>query len=180
MAIDHPDGTVPIAFTKADIKVPVDIQAQYITLDINIKAQTADVTINITAQSVGVYIQGEWTAKQGQQKFLYGPSSGLINPGYGETVITYAIPTGKTLFINSIGAAVQDDPMTHIAVDASIEGYVSNEDCSIFFVFAGRPGCFGSFPTPIRFDAGDTLYMAISNLGPDACFFGGSLGGWEI
>lgn len=54
MPTDHPDGTVPTVFSKADVKVPVDIQAQFITLEVDITAQTVGaISIDITAQSVG-------------------------------------------------------------------------------------------------------------------------------
>jgi len=54
MPQDHPDGTVPTVFSKADVKVPVDIQAQYITLDVDITAQTVgNIAIDVAAQSVG-------------------------------------------------------------------------------------------------------------------------------
>lgn len=52
MPQDHPDGTIPMIFTKADVKMPVDIQAQLLTLDINIKAQDAKVAITINATDI--------------------------------------------------------------------------------------------------------------------------------
>ncbi len=174
---------VPIDIQAAYIMMPVDIQAQYITLNIDIVAQSVghievdlvaqsvgsiainiaaqdltNLNISINTQAVGLYYGGEWEVKAGNGWQL--DAGGSIT-NFGDSLYDdYAVPTGKTLYINSLGffvaagAAASADLPQHGLVQL-----LNNTDTVILYQLGGDGGGGMTFPSPLSLAAGKTLRL---------------------
>ena len=170
------DVMIPIDIQGAYIMMPVDIQAQYITLAIDITAQTignldiniadatigeisvnitaqdlANLNITINAQNIGVQLQPDWQAYQGNDKNFYG-TGGDVATGYS-IVVLYTVTAGKTLYLVSAGASL----WAHAAANRN-----NNQICCLFvqvngvtvFAIGGNGGASVTYPKPIKVTAG--------------------------
>jgi hypothetical protein len=161
MGQDHPDGTLPVALSKADIKIPVDIQAQYTDLDINIKSQAADVTIDIEAQSVGVHLEAEWECVQGNYKAIEAASANIAVGGqaFGD----YTVPTGKVLYLCMLSAISGGHDAADRDLNQVLEVRIESPIGTNRIVAGGNAGFISSINPPTKITAGATVRVRLVN-----------------
>jgi len=198
------DIMMPIDIQGAYIMMPVDIQAQYVTLDIDIVAQTVgnievdlvaatvgtldiditaqtigDITIDVEAQSIGMQLQPDWQTKEGNQKYF---RSTAVNKATGAGAFTnYEVPVGKTLYITHFGgscyaytAADRDkNQILYIGLAEENSGNLRAEQ-------GGNGGAGQTFPTPIKYVAGEILRYIVLNYANHNCTLFMTVGGYEI
>jgi len=181
---------VPMDLQGALIQMPVDIQGQYITLDINIESVAADVTLNvnitasavtinmdIVAQSVGVYLQPEWAAKQGQDKNFAGYTENTVR--FGTASVEYTVPSGKTLYMYAITGA------SNAYVDSNSE---LNQMCMVqiqvnatpMASIGGNGGAGMNFSKPYKLAAGQVLTLICENMSNHTCDLRIAANGYEL
>jgi len=157
MPQDHPDGTVPMQLTGADKKVPTDWQDQF----------------------RGVYLQPEWTAKEGTDKNLF---ANIANQAFAAVLdLSYTVPIGKILYVNSISFAINGN----LAADAEKNNigrlylYDVTNDKSIAVV-GGNGG--GQLPLlkPIAFSATTEIKLRLYNMAGHNTDLFSCLEGYEI
>lgn len=192
MQIIGSDIMVPIDVQGAYIMMPVDIQAQYVTLAIDIVAQTVgniaidlvaqsigniaidinaqtigNINIDIDTQSIGVHTEAEWEIVAGNSKYLTGETSELaayLDTGDYGVIISYSVPSGKTLYIYGFGFAIR--PYT--AANGS-KTYRYGQ-CRLMagttdLVIGGNGGANAySFACPVKVATGVTVSLRIRNL----------------
>ena len=179
---------VPIDIQGALIMMPVDIQAQYLTLSIDIVAQSVgsievdlvaqsigsininiaaqdleNLNINLNAQGVGIYYGGEWEVKAGNGVRI--DAGGALAAFFDNTSDDYTVPTGKTLFINSLGFAIWASAAG--SADLAQHGVVqilNNTDTAILYQLGGDGGGGVSFPSPIPVPAGKVVRLICYNM----------------
>jgi len=173
-------GSIAIDISAQSIgNLNVNIAAQTGNVNVNIAAQSGNVTINVAAQSVGVYLQPEWAAAQGTDKNFRASQAGLSFGTYGYA--SYAVPTGKTLYITHIGGysyahAVADADKNQIMAisiyDATAPGYL--------FETGGNGGAFANLSKPIRVPAEHTVWFMAWNFANHDCDVSVSVSGYEV
>lgn len=158
-----------VAQTLAQINV--DIIAQTVgNLAVNITAQDlAQLVIKIAAQTVGVYLQPEWTALQGTDKNMAATAAGAS--GALTLVLTYTVPTGKTLYINQWGFNVQ--------AAAGVIGLLYSTATPLVYS-GGYSGNAHSLPKPVAVAAGGIARIYCIQYSSGAATMGASLGGYEL
>lgn len=210
MPTDHPDGTFPVAFIMADIKMPVDIQAQYVTLAVDIKAQTlSQVNINIAAQTLGqlnvniaasaitmnvavtgtanisVTAQTVGVYLQPEWASKEGKEKGWLysgsqKPPAGTVEGEYVVNAGKTLFITSIQASCH----AYMAADGdklhSFRAYVHDSADNFDLMFGGVGGGSVDLGKSLRVDGGGSVYATVTNTSNHDCNLSVSWQGYEI
>jgi len=120
MSTDHPDGTLPIVISRADIKTPIDFQLQ----------------------RVGVYLKPDWEAKEGNDKNFCAVLA--LAQDVWDDATEYTVPTGKTLYITDLAAAMestQDNILTTL--------YDETSDVTLGAI-SGKGGCSIVFSKPRR------------------------------
>jgi len=154
---DYPDftyrGDVDIIAQTIE-RVSVDIAAQTLaTLGINITAQTlAELIIKIHAQDVGVYIERDWASTQDNDKTLTGGVVNAWDTGR-EDVISYAVDTGKVLYIDDIDICCHS-----IGTDKMAVWLVKNStDIWRIYFQNDQPPYQRVFTTPKKIIAGETV-----------------------
>jgi hypothetical protein len=110
---------VPLDIQGTTIAMPIDIQGQTITIDVNIT--NATINVNITNSTITVVVSGNvniiiadqytalrlrniWETEAGRSKTFHGEieSKGSVEGIYEQTIFSYTVPAGKTLYIESI------------------------------------------------------------------------------
>ena len=133
--------------------------------------------INIQAQSAGIFLQPEWSARQGIDKDLIAFNCSQGYNGYGEG--TYTVATGKTLFITGVEAccfaSLTDDMdlAQHFWARLLIGTTVK---CS----FGGDGGGIANLTKPIVVDAGEKLTYRINVRAKHLCDIFLSVHGYEV
>jgi len=95
-------GNIAIDIASQSIgNINVNISSQSATLNVNISSQSANVTISISAQNVGVYLQPEWSARQGTDINIVGSAQTTLYNG--ANVIDWTVPEGHECYINQFG-----------------------------------------------------------------------------
>jgi len=158
----------------------VDVAAQTLSeLGVNITAQDlSELVIKIAAQTVGVYLQPEWAAKEGEDKNFH--SSGNVTADGGSVNVTYTVPTGKTLYIGGLSTAIyaQDIPTDY-------DHFLYNQ-CGIAVAgtniagIGGLGGTLITFQKPIVANAGEEIIALSVNRSNIACWASVSVWGYEI
>lgn len=157
----------------SSVQLNVNIASSDITLNVNITASTVTLNISFTGQVDAVYIASQWWSKQAQEQYLYGTASSQAS-GSAADVVTYTVPTGKTLFLTAFGA--------YVAVnDANCIAYLNNwTDGIVFAATGGQGGCGMSFDTPARITAGKTLKLWVAHYAGTPQFLRGFCNGYLI
>ena len=189
MSIDLPDYTLPISLQAIDVDVlPIDINIENASagvtfnvniasqsldwVDVNIRAAVATVSINIKAQQVGVYLQPEWAAKEGEDVNLSAAST--ISGGGQEDLIDYTVPSGKNLMINDVSVFRFDE-----SGPAHAELRDLTAGVSLAFL-GGELGCVMVFSKPKRIPSGHRIVVRVTNQSASGALYAASLGGYLI
>jgi hypothetical protein len=183
IAIQSSTIMMPIDIQSSFIMMPVDIQAQYMNLSIDIVAQTIgsiainiagqiqNVEISVVAQNIGISLQGDWAAQQGTDKDFDGdvpsPTSGW------NLVISYAVPSNKTLFIYDVSFRYGSDTGRIVI---SLE---NDTDSVVLAQTAGDGGGWMSFTKPKVIPANHTVKLWARYYGGAGGALHGSMGGYE-
>ena len=179
---DYPDftyrGNVDI-IAQTISKIAVDITTQTLAaLKVNITAQgLAQLVIKIAAQTVGVYLQPEWSALEGEDKTLIASGTGK---GWHEfATVTYTPTAPKTLYINAIGFNSQIeteadyDHFAHVQVSIFVAA-------SVILTVGGETGGSLVLPRPIVVAGGEELIAIVSNNSGIDCAIAATLLGYEV
>ncbi|MBU2249583.1 MAG: hypothetical protein KKD77_22745 [Gammaproteobacteria bacterium] len=204
MQIIGSDVMVPVDIQAAYIMMPVDIQAQYVDVEVDIVAQTVgditvdiaaasignigidikaatigNLTIDIEAQSIGVQLQPDWQTLQGNQKYFRVSGASVTSGNVAAT--NYEVPTGKTLYVTHIGGACHADAAANRDLPQICYMALAEVNSSILRVeLGGDGGGFHTFPTPIKFVAGEIMRYQIWNFANHDCNIYMTVGGYEI
>jgi len=109
--------------------------------------------------------------KLGKAKYLEGYNE--ISAGAYDRLITYTVPDGKTFYVYILTAQNFSDQVG-IAVDLWIPATKT-----YLIQTGGQQGVACVFPTPIRFDGGETLAVSAKNFSTAAADIYASLVGFE-
>lgn len=171
--------------------IDINLAASAITLDINIKSITGGVTFAIgsvsgtvdikiaSAQSVGVWVQAEWAALQGQHKTFVVADVNVASGGsdYSE----YTIPTGKVLYITAFAGTIFATNEADRDKNQICYGIIWNQGGGTAIFAIGGNGGFGtSFPTPIKIVAGTVVRFTVCNYSGHLCTIGATAIGYEL
>jgi len=107
-SVGYPDFTLPVSIIAQIIEtLKVDIAAQTLAeLKVDIAAQTlATVDIDISAQSISVKLVPDWGAIEAEDVDVCGIATAAS--GEYTTVVSYTVPTAKTLLVYDWSAALQ-------------------------------------------------------------------------
>lgn len=153
----------------------VNIVGSSITLDVNVTNSRIYVEvmgttdIRIVGQNVGVYIQQEWSEVEGSGKTLFG-SALSVDPDTEAVLISYTVPSGKTLYITGVSVAVVGDG------GVVAELFVGSD---VVWALGGRCGAASSFNKPIKALAGEQVVLKAIHYAPSSAALFGSVIGYE-
>jgi hypothetical protein len=158
---------------QSSVTLNVNIASQSTTLNVNISSQSANVNISVAAQSVGVYLEPQWAAKQGTDVNIQGATSTTPGGVNDLVIVTYYVPTGKTLLIHSYGAASSDTALYPATV------YLYNTTDNVVLGSVGGAGGAGiALTKPIRVESGKGVSLRmISYVYSSNTYFRGSFHG---
>jgi len=177
-----------INLAASDIILSMNLAASAIILDINIKDITAGVTFNIgniegpfnifigTIQTVGLYLQPEWAAKTGIEKYIRAEAENKPYGGFDFT--NYTVTDGKTLYITTVvGLFFANEPAD---ADKPQMGAVVLQNITlakILLILGGNGGCAATLPTPIKVGENEIFQIRLNTYGnhdmdPDATALG--------
>jgi len=133
----------------------------------------------IAAQSVGVYLQPEWAAKEGNDKNFHVSYDNT--PSGSGTYGTYTVPAGKTLYICGISWAIY----AYSAADGDLNqigfAWLENDTTGVTLVYqGGNGGGSATFPKPLVIPEGEKFKYRIYNLSNHAAVVRLSTWGYEI
>jgi len=141
-----------LATLKIDIaaqtldQLDVNIAAQAVTLDVNIAASAITLNISITGQTVSVKLVPDWGAIQAEDVDV-AASAAIANETWTK-VLSYTVPTGKTLLLYDWSALME-------ANTEVLTGVLMNATTGLYVSIAGGVGGFQTpFSKPKRFTAG--------------------------
>ncbi len=194
MAIDRPDwqqGTDIEAQTIEQLNI--DIIAQTLaTLDVDLVAQTlgslnvdiiaqtiGNIAINILQQAVGIFLQPEWSAKEGTDKDFDVVEVDM--PWLGSASGNYTVPAGKTLYITDCSfmiratyAADSDHPLPFF-------GYLYDETTGVYLArISGNVGVSKVFTKPGVVPENNVFTYVIYNASPISTSIAVHANGFEI
>ncbi len=179
---DYPDHTIPTSIIAQTIaQLNVDIIAQTLAaLDINITGQDlAELVINIAAQDVGIYLQPEWAALQGDDKnFSVGASNQTRGNGASAS---YTVTAGKTLYISGASFWIY----ANLAADSDknqmgLAWLYNNTDLIYLATLGGNGGGGLSFPKPLVIPSEKEFKYFVLNRSNHNCDMYMSAWGYEI
>jgi len=172
--VGYPDFTLPVSIiaqiieklkvdivaqTLAELKIDitsqtlpeldVNIAASAVILDVNIASSAAVVDIDISAQTISVKLVPDWGAIQAEDVDVYGTKAAAS--GSYVQVLSYTVPTGKTLLIYDWSIAIYGS-------DGQVVAYMyNNTDDLIINVGGGARGFQTPLSKPKRIGAGKTV-----------------------
>jgi hypothetical protein len=166
-------GNINVNIASSSVTLNVNIASQSTTLNVNISSQSANVNISVAAQSVGVYLEPQWAAKQGTDVNIQGATSTTPGGVNDLVIVTYWVPTGKTLLIHSYGAASSDTALYPATV------YLYNTTDNVVLGSVGGAGGAGiALTKPIRVESGKGVSLRmISYVYSSNTYFRGSFHG---
>ena len=173
--------TIPIDIKSQSIgNIKIDIAAQSVgNLNVNIAASSITIDMNIKAQSVGISIQSEWQVQEGNLKNLFGTLLDVAS-GSGGYVISYTVPSGKTLYIYSVSVSSMARSTTEPSGEATFNLTAAGVGIWRVGVSAGCPHAMHSFPTPLKVAAGKTIYIYGYNASDHTVHLTATLTGYEV
>lgn len=159
------------------ILAQADIAADrgFATTDVDLLAEKID----IIAQRVGVYLQPEWAAKEGDDKNFKAVDA---DKAPSEAVyVGYTVPTGKTLFITQLGFSSHGhnaaDRDKHQMCHGSIE---DNTLSTRIWLQGGNGGGSQSFSKPIAIPEDHQVNFLCYNFANHNCDLKVAAGGYEV
>lgn len=173
------DGLARIDIAATEVTIPIDITAAEVTLPIKITAQDVDLDMVFNAQNVGVHLQPDWAALQGQDKnFSYW----AVNKAWGESIglEAYLVPEGKTLYITGIQVAIFAANQADADLPHHFYAEVTNDDETFKVQLGGDGGIAPNFARPLRTDGGVFADFWLSNESNHNCDLHLCVQGYEI
>jgi len=182
-------GNLPIDITAQTVgNIGIDIKAQTVSqLNVNIAASAATITVSVTgianfsivAQEVGVYLQPEWAAKEGNDKNFYLTA---VNMGWHEGVYaSYVVPSGKTLYLCGLSFRIAAADAANY--DHHLYGYASLIDWTADINLATIGGLGGGgipCPKPVTIPEGHEFKLELYCEAGVDCHLLASSWGYEI
>lgn len=138
---------------------------------------TENVPIRYAAQEIGIYLQPEWAAKEGEGKYFCASCSNYIRLQFLK--IEYTVPTGKEFFITNYSGWAKANKVEDADKNQFCVGYmdVAYEE---FGAIGGNGGVSLTFPTPIRATAGQLVRVWLCGTSNHNTDMYVSLAGYEV
>ncbi|MEM2370593.1 MAG: hypothetical protein QXH51_06795 [Candidatus Bathyarchaeia archaeon] len=141
--------TLNVAIQSTAVTLPVSIQSSAVTLNVNIAAQAANLAIDIKAQSVDVKLLPDWAAVKAADIDILG--SAVIPSDTLSTILSYTVPTGKTLLIYVWNVGLYTG-------SGQVFGYLYNATDLVYLSLGCAVGGFSiAYTKPIRVGGGKTV-----------------------
>lgn len=159
--------TLNVNISSQTANINVDIKASSVTMNVSV---TGTANIQITAQTVGVWVGGEWEAKEGNDVQIYGTAS--LDGGVDGLVASFFVPAGKKLYISYFGGGRYN--ATEAVTGGRLYDLVA---AKTYAVGHGMQGFWGTFPKPIVVDSSRECRLYVYNGGAGAATCRGCFGG---
>ena len=125
-----------------------------------------------SSQVVDILTAADWAAVTGTDKNLVGIENG--NSGADIYLISYTVPTGKTLYITQVS-------LTTLGTSCAIFLAVYNSTTAAYAtVTGGYIGLFCPFPKPYSIPAGNVVKLLGRQYSGGADWLYGHIGGYEL
>jgi len=181
-------ANINVNIAASAVTVNVNISSQTANINVNIAASAATITVSVTgtaqvniyAQNVGIFLQPEWTAKEGTDKTFNAEG---LNKTWGQYAAgDYSVGAGKIVYITSgsfsIVSNVQAEYNDYFYGLARIQRIV---DATVTDKanWGGLGGGVVTFPKPIVFEGPCTLRYIIHNRSDKAADMWLTVAGYE-
>ena len=168
-AVQSGDWNINIESVSAGVTFNVNITGSTATLDVNIAGQAANVNVDIKAQSVAIKGLTDWAAENATDIDVTGfvqCDSGVIC-----TVVSYTVPSGKTLLIYNWDAALRDG-------DGQLYCSLYDVNAAVDLGYGGGVrGFSAALSKPIRVAGGHTIRIRARQDSGTSRFIHGHIGG---
>lgn len=130
-------------------------------------------------QKQKIYLTPEWATLAAKDKLFNGQA--LAESYKGALTVTYAVPSGKTLYLtffgfNCMANAVANGDLNQMALARVAVITVQN----VLFRFGGNGGNAAIFNTPIEIEGGDALYLQVISYANHDVDLELTAGGYEV